>query len=284
MYAGKPVLQEHQAVLGRQPAAPAALAGARASAGAGRSAGTRSGRPRRTSGGGGCGGPSPGTAAASPTAPGRPRPARRTGSRIPLAIMWPQHAVHRPLPVELVEDQPDDVLGLLVGVERDLPGRLLDVPGRDADDQLPAAGLVQLALVHPLLEDVQLRLVHHPGQPQQEAIRVLGRVVHPVGVGEQDAEAGAQLEEVVPVLARAGQPAHLQPEDQPDPVQGDLGEQPLEARAGPRSTGRSCPGRRRSPGLATAASPRATARSARAYWRAVDSWWSRTCCGVDCRT
>ena len=35
---------------------------------------------------------------------------------------------------------------------------------------------------------------------------------------------------MVPVLAGPGQPAHLQPEDQPHPIQGDLGEQPLEPR------------------------------------------------------
>ena len=69
-----------------------------------------------------------------------------------------------------------------------------------------------------------------PVRPEEQAVRVLGRVVHPVGVGEQDAEPGAELEQVVPVLAGPGQPAHLQAEDQPDAVQGDLGEQPLEAR------------------------------------------------------
>src|SRR5262245_50502720 len=35
----------------------------------------------------------------------------------------------------------------------------------------------------------------------------------------------------MPVLATAGQPAHLQPEHQPDAVEGDLGEQTLEAGA-----------------------------------------------------
>ena len=38
-----------------------------------------------------------------------------------------------------------------------------------------------------------------------------------------------KLQQLVPVLARAGQPAHLQAEDQPDVVETDLGEQPLEA-------------------------------------------------------
>src|SRR4051794_14848626 len=35
----------------------------------------------------------------------------------------------------------------------------------------------------------------------------------------------------MPVLARAGQPAHLQAEDQPDVVEADLGEQSLEAQS-----------------------------------------------------
>ena len=138
--------------------------------------------------------------------------------------------MHRPPPVELVEDQADDVLGLLVRVERDLAGRRLDVPDRDADDQLAAPGLVQLPLIHPLLEDMQFCLAHHAGQAEDQAIRILGRVVHPVGVGEQDAEPGTELEQVVPVLAGPGQPAHLQAEDQPDAIEGDLGEQPLESR------------------------------------------------------
>ena len=104
-----------------------------------------------------------------------------------------------------------------------------DVADRGRAEQLAAAGLVQLALVHPLLEDVKLRLAHHPVQAEQEPVVVVGRVVDPVGVGQQHAEAGAQLQQLVPVLARAGQPAHLQAEDQPDVVEGDLGQQPLEA-------------------------------------------------------
>jgi hypothetical protein len=70
----------------------------------------------------------------------------------------------------------------------------------------------------------------NPGQPEQQTIRVLGRVVNPVGVGEQDTEPGTEFDEVMPVLARAGQSAHLQAEDQADPIEGDLGEQPLEPR------------------------------------------------------
>ena len=77
---------------------------------------------------------------------------------------------------------------------------------------------------------MQFCFIHHAGQPEQQAIRVFGRVVDRFRVGEQDAEPGAELDQVVPVLAGPGQPAHLQPEDQPHPIQGDLGEQPLEPR------------------------------------------------------
>lgn len=62
-----------------------------------------------------------------------------------------EDAVHRPLPIELIEDQADDPPDLLVRVQRDLPGRRLDVPDRDGDHQLPATSLVQFPLVHPLL-------------------------------------------------------------------------------------------------------------------------------------
>jgi len=92
----------------------------------------------------------------------------------------------------------------------------------------PRARLVQLALVHALLEDMELGLVHHPVQPQQETIRMVGRVVHPIGIGQEHPEPGAQLEQLVPVLARAGQPAHLQSEDQADAIEGHFGQQSLE--------------------------------------------------------
>jgi hypothetical protein len=132
--------------------------------------------------------------------------------------------VDRPLPIELIEDQADDLLDLLVRIQADLSGRRLDVPDRDSDHQLPATGLVQFPLVHSLLENVKLCFIHHAGQPEQQAVRVFGRVVDRFRVGEQDAEPGAELDQVVPVLAGPGQPAHLQPEDQPHPIQGDLGE------------------------------------------------------------
>ena len=84
---------------------------------------------------------------------------------------------------------------------------------------------------HPAAEEVQLGLGHDPREPEQEPIVVIGRVVEPIRVGEQGSEDGTQFDELMPVLARAGQPAHLQAEDEPDVVETDLGQQPLKAQS-----------------------------------------------------
>lgn len=96
--------------------------------------------------------------------------------------------MHRPLAIKLVEDQTDDLLDLLVRVRGDLSGRRLDVPDRDSDHQLPATSLIQFPLVHSLFENVKFCFIHHAGQPEQQAIRVFGRVVDRFRIGEQDAE------------------------------------------------------------------------------------------------
>ena len=78
---------------------------------------------------------------------------------------------------------------------------------------------------------MELRLGHHAAEAQHHPVRVLARVVEPVVIGDQDPEDGRELEQLVPVLARAGQPAGLRAEDQPDVVEPDLGQEPLEAGA-----------------------------------------------------
>ena len=59
---------------------------------------------------------------------------------------------------------------------------------------------------------------------------VVGGVVEAVGVGQERAKSRAQLESLVPILAGAGRPAHLQAEDQADAVQREIGQEPLEPR------------------------------------------------------
>jgi hypothetical protein len=119
-----------------------------------------------------------------------------------------QHTLYRPLTVELIEDQPDGGLHLLVGVDGPLASGELHVADRRGPERRAAAGLVDLALVHPLLEDVQLRLAHHPVQPKDEPVRVLGGVVQPVGVAEQHAEAGASTARPARAYCRTRKRAH----------------------------------------------------------------------------
>ena len=107
--------------------------------------------------------------------------------------------------------------------------RRADVPDRRPQEDFAASDLVKQPLPHPTAEDVQFGLRHDPRESEQQPVVVIGRIVEPILVGQQDSEDRAQFDELMPILARAGQPAHLQAEDQPDMVQADLGEQALEA-------------------------------------------------------
>ena len=114
---------------------------------------------------------------------------------------------------------------LLVGVEIEPAVGRTEVADRRVQEDLAAPDLVEQPLAHPPAKEVQLRLGHDPGQTEQKPVVVVGRVVQPVLIRQDGAKQGAQLEQLVPVLARAGQPAHLQPEDQPDMVEADFREQ-----------------------------------------------------------
>lgn len=64
-------------------------------------------------------------------------------------------------------------------------------------------------------------------QPEQEPIIGIVGVVDAVLVGQQRSEQGADLQQMMPVFRRAGQTAHLQPQDQTDVVHGELGHEAL---------------------------------------------------------
>ena len=76
-----------------------------------------------------------------------------------------QQAMHRALAVELVEDQPHHRLDLLVRIDGRFAAGQRDVANGRRAKQLAAAGLVEPALVHPFLEDVQLGLAHCSFEP-----------------------------------------------------------------------------------------------------------------------
>src|SRR5262245_40967913 len=80
----------------------------------------------------------------------------------PVVHQVTQQALHRALAVELVEEQPHHRLHLLVRIEGRLTAGQREVAAGRRAQQLTATGLVDPALVHPLLEDVQLGLADRP--------------------------------------------------------------------------------------------------------------------------
>ena len=119
--------------------------------------------------------------------------------------------------------------GLFIGVEFVPAVRRADIPDRRSLEDLPAADLVQQSLPHPPAQDVQLGLGHDPSEPEQEPVVVVDRVIQAVLITQQGAKHRAKLKQLVPVLARAGEPAHLQAEDQPDVIESDFCKEALKA-------------------------------------------------------
>ncbi len=96
-------------------------------------------------------------------------------------------------------------------------------------------------------EQVEIRYViptqpdgpHVPfSQLRTDYLIVLGRIVDAVRIGDQRAEEGTDLQQLVPILARARQARDLDPQDQPHMIETDFGDQALKADApfgmGPR--------------------------------------------------
>lgn len=104
-----------------------------------------------------------------------------------------------------------------------------DVPAGDVEDQLPALGVVGFATLQAVPHGDQLDFAHGPLQTQNETVVGVIWVVQAVLVGQELSEDGADLQEMIPVFGRSREPTEFQSQDQADVVQGDLGEQPLEA-------------------------------------------------------
>ena len=126
------------------------------------------------------------------------------------------------------------MLRLLVGVEGGLARRAADIADREREDQLAALGLGPLRGQHPLPDQENLCFRHGPLQPQQQPVVVIPRIVDRVRIGEKGPRQRAQLQQMLPVLPGPRQPRHLDPQDDPRPSHGDLGDQPGKALPGIR--------------------------------------------------
>jgi hypothetical protein len=175
---------------------------------AARTVAARSCKPPRTRGGGGFARRSRGRVSASPT----PRPgAHPAGGRAGGCRSGTGSAPARGRPpAPRTCRRPG---GRRRGPARRGPG---DAAAGQADvaqgygaEQLAATGLGELALVEAVPHGLQLQGAHGPLQTQQKAVIGVGGVIDAVLVGQRGAEDAAQFQQVVSVLVRARQPAHL---------------------------------------------------------------------------
>ena len=121
-------------------------------------------------------------------------------------------------------------------VEGHLARESADIATRQVQAELATQSLGTLPGVQARLEQMQLCLAHRAFETQQKAVVEVARVVDAIGVGDEGVEQGADLEQLVPIAAGAGEPRHLDAEDQPDMAEANLGHQTLEA--GPVGGGR----------------------------------------------
>ena len=102
--------------------------------------------------------------------------------------------------VELVEKQPHDVTGLLIGIKVYFPSRQDHVTHRHADEQLTPLRLIIPTALQAVAHDVQFHFTHDPLEAQQETVVGVISVVDAILVGDERTENGAHLEEGMPVL------------------------------------------------------------------------------------
>ena len=131
--------------------------------------------------------------------------------------------------VVLVEDEADDLAHLLVGVHLDAIRGELDVAHGHAVKELAALGLVQPASFQSIPHSNKLKFADCPLQAEQKPVVGILRVVDAVLVREDRPEDGTHLQEIVPILVVAGDPAHLDAEDQADMLHGNLGQEALKS-------------------------------------------------------
>ena len=79
----------------------------------------------------------------------------------------PSHTVQTALLLEDIKDQPDDVLGLLVGLELVIAVGAPHVALGRRMQEVPALGLMAPALEEAPFHDIEFCLVHHAAQSQQ---------------------------------------------------------------------------------------------------------------------
>ena len=140
-----------------------------------------------------------------------------------------QHAAEAAQASEPVQDQPHDLWTCSSGSNCEFAVRADHVAGRRLAEPFAAAGPVEAAGLHALLELMQLEASHEPLDGQDQAIVEVDGMIQAILIGEQGVEG------VVQTLIRRQQASSSRarrliwkPEHQADVAEGDFGEQPGE--------------------------------------------------------
>ena len=129
--------------------------------------------------------------------------------------------------IKQVEDQPDCLLDLLVGIKDDPALEIVDQPGGGPEPELAVRCLLQFAAQKPRTNQVKFGLAHGSQESQEKTVRVLSGVVNSVFVDDQGACQGTDLDETIPITARSCQAGGFQAQDGSGPAQAYLGDKVL---------------------------------------------------------
>ena len=128
------------------------------------------------------------------------------------------------------EDQPDHFLDPQVGIEAETDLAMPDVADRHADAQLAAACLGAGGVEHARTEHAELELADSTLHAEQQSIVRPAGIVDAVQVDDSRLDQAAELEQMMPVAAVAGQPGGVEAQHRADFPGAQRCDQPLEAR------------------------------------------------------
>ena len=172
---------------------------------------------------------------AMPLQPAPIRAARRAVGQIDAVLpQVAEQAAKAPRGREPIQDQADDALHLLVGIELQFAVRSDHVTRRDLAEPFAPPGAVEAAGLHPLLKLMQFDPSHEPLDGQDEAIVEVQRMVQAIEVGQQGIEGRTDLDQATAGLILADEAVELKAEYQSHVAQGDLREELRRNRRGRR--------------------------------------------------
>jgi hypothetical protein len=102
-----------------------------------------------------------------------------------LGHQLPQHSMQTALRLEDIKDEPNDALRLRIRIPLLVPIGAAHVAHGRMMQALTASRLVPHAFKPPAVEDGEVRVAHHPPQPQQQAIIGVGRIIETIRIGQQ---------------------------------------------------------------------------------------------------